>query len=196
MLLLILGIPDGLISRLDAAILLIFFIAYLAYTVVLGLREGGEEEADEQHPLWKFIVFLVIGSACIVLGSNFVVDGATGIARAFGVSERVIGLTIVALGTSLPELVTSVTAATRKEADIAIGNIVGSNIFNVLFVLGLAGVLNPIPFEREFIVDGVLAVLSVVLLWVACARTQSLRRPWGAVMLLSYAAYLGYLLLF
>ena len=189
MLLLILGISDGLISRLDAAILLIFFIAYLAYTVVLGLREGGEEEADEQHPLWKLIVFLVIGSACIVLGSNFVVDGATGIARAFGVSERVIG-------TSLPELVTSVTAATRKEADIAIGNIVGSNIFNVLFVLGLAGVLNPIPFEREFIVDGVLAVLSVVLLWVACARTQSLRRPWGAVMLLSYAAYLGYLLLF
>ncbi len=195
-LLLILGIPDGLISRFDAAILLIFFIAYLAYTVVLGLREGGEEEADERHPLWKLIVFLVVGSACIVIGSNFVVDGATGIARAFGVSERVIGLTIVALGTSLPELVTSVTAATRKEADIAIGNIVGSNIFNVLFVLGLAGVLNPIPFEREFIVDGVLAVLSVVLLWVACARTRSLRRPWGAVMLLSYAAYLGYLLLF
>ena len=91
---------------------------------------------------------------------------------------------------------TSVTAATRKEADIAIGNIVGSNIFNILFVLGLAGVLNPIPFEREFIVDGILAVLSVVLLWVACIRTQSLRRPWGAVMLLSYAAYLGYLLFF
>ena len=163
----------------------------------LALHEGGEDDPEEgeQHPLWKLIVFLIAGSACIVAGSNFVVDGATGIARVIGVDERIIGLTIVALGTSLPELVTSITAATRNEADIAIGNIVGSNIFNILFVLGLSGVLNPIPFSLSFLLDGILATAAVAMLWVACIRTRSLRRPWGAAMLVSYAIYLGYLLL-
>ena len=193
-LLMTLGLPDEMLGRFDAAILLACFIAYLAYTIVLGLRGGEEPEEDEVQPLWKLLLFLVIGAACIVFGSNFVVDGATAVAREFGVSERVIGLTIVALGTSLPELVTSVTAAMRKEADIAIGNIVGSNIFNILFVLGLSGVLNPIPFETTFLLDGILATLAVVLLWVACIRTRSLRRVWGAIMLLSYGVYLVHLL--
>ena len=193
-LLMILGLPDNQLGRFDAIILLVFFIAYLAYTVVLGLKQGGEEEPEEIQPLWKLLAFLVVGAVCIVFGSNFVVDGATGIARFFGVSERVIGLTIVALGTSLPELVTSVTAARRGEADIAIGNIVGSNIFNILFVLGLSGALNPIPFDQAFLLDGVLATLAVVMLWAACVRTRSLRRPWGAAMLAAYAVYLGYLL--
>ena len=98
-LLMILGLPDNQLGRFDAIILLVFFIAYLAYTVVLGLKQGDEEETEEIQPLWKLLAFLVVGAVCIVFGSNFVVDGATGIARFFGVSERVIGLTIVALGT-------------------------------------------------------------------------------------------------
>ena len=195
LLFLFLGVPDGSISRFDAAILCVCFVVYLGYTIYLGLRDGGAEEEELAQPAWKLVAFLVIGAVFVVLGSNFVVDGATGIARAFGVSERVIGLTIVALGTSLPELVTSVTAALRKEADIAIGNIVGSNIFNILFVLGLSGVLNPIPFDKNFILDGILAAGAMLMLWVACVRTRSLRRGWGAVMLASYAAYLGFLLL-
>ena len=193
-LLLVLGLPDGRLSRFDAGILVACFVVYLIYTVVLGLKEGSDEEPEDPKPLWMLAAFLVLGAACIVFGSNFVVDGATGVARVFGVSERVIGLTIVALGTSLPELVTSVTAATRKEADIAIGNIVGSNIFNILFVLGLAGVLNPIPFEEGFLLDGILATAAVVLLWIACIRTRSLRRIWGAIMLLFYVMYLANLL--
>ena len=194
-LLLVLCVPDGRLDRLDAAILLACFVAYLGYTIYLGLHGEDDEEENVKAPLWMLVGLIVLGAAGIVFGSNLVVDGATMAARALGVSERVIGLTIVALGTSLPELVTSVTAAARKEADIAIGNIVGSNIFNVLFVLGLAGVLNPIPFDSKFLFDGIMATGAVVLLWVACARTRSLRRPWGVVMFLAYSAYLVSLLL-
>ena len=195
-LLMVLCVPDGFLGRVDAAILLVFFAAYIGYTIYLGLHgDQGDDEEEERLPLWKILVFIIVGGACIVLGSNYVVDGATMVAKAFGVSDRIIGLTIVALGTSLPELVTSVTAAMRKEADIAIGNIVGSNIFNILFVLGLSGVLNPIPFDPKFLLDGIAATAAVVMLWVACVRTRSLRRPWGALMLVAYAAYLAHLLM-
>ena len=129
-----------------------------------------------------------------VVGSNITVDSATEIATILGMSERFIGLTIVALGTSLPELVTSVTAAVKGNADIAIGNIVGSNIFNILFVIGTSALITSIPYEASFLFDGIVAVAAGVLLWISVFRHLELRRFWGIVMLLGYAAYFVYLL--
>ena len=187
---------DGLLGRVDAILLLALFAVYLVYTVLLALhgKEGEDERGREERPYWRLLVLIVAGSVGIVVGSNFVVDGATGVARIFGVSDRVIGLTIVALGTSLPEFVTSVTAARRGEAGISIGNVVGSNIFNILFVLGLSGAISPIPFDRSFLFDGILAAAAAVMLWVSCIRTRSIRRPWGFAMILAYAVYLGFLI--
>ena len=111
-----------------------------------------------------------------------------------GISERVVGLTIVACGTSLPELVTSLVAAKKHHADIAIGNIVGSNLFNILFVIGTAALITPIPFEQAFLIDGLLALAAGVLLWLGVVRKKELRRPCGIVMLLCYVGYLIYLI--
>lgn len=130
---------------------------------------------------------MVLGGILVVKGSDFAVSGASAIARYFGMSERFIGLTIVALGTSLPELVTSVTAARRGNAGIAIGNIVGSNIFNILFVIGTAALICPVPFERKFIADTVIAIGAGVVLWLGTFRNRELRKPCGIVMLLCYA---------
>lgn len=130
----------------------------------------------------------------LVKGADWFVEGTAGIARKFGIPQLVIGLTIVALGTSLPELVTSVTAARKGNADIAIGNIVGSNIFNILFVIGTASLITPIPFASNFLIDAIIAILAGVLLWISVFRTKKLTRPWGIVMLICYAAYFVYLL--
>ena len=129
----------------------------------------------------------------IVWGSDLAVKGASDLARIFGVSERFIGLTIVALGTSLPELVTSVTAARKGNADIAIGNIVGSNIFNILFVLGISSTICDIPYELSFRVDAVIAIIAGVLLWIFSIRKKKLTRSKGVVMLIAYAVYFVYL---
>ena len=134
-----------------------------------------------------------MGGVCVVIGSQLVVNGATTIARACGMSERFIGLTIVAFGTSLPELVTSVSAARKGNAGIAIGNIVGSNIFNILFVIGTVALICPVPFESRFVIDTVVAILCGVLLWGGTIRHKELRKPCGVVMLLCYAAYFVYL---
>ena len=135
------------------------------------------------------------GIAAIVLGSDLAVDGATAIAKAFGMSDRIIGLTIVAFGTSLPELVTSVTAARRGKADIAIGNIVGSNIFNILFVAGTTALITPVVFEAKFVVDSIIAIVAAVILLVSvCNKDMKLKRPAGAIMLVCYGVYLAYLI--
>ena len=141
------------------------------------------------------MLLMVIGGILVVKGSDFAVSGATEIARYFGMSERFIGLTIVALGTSLPELVTSVTAARRGNAGIAIGNIVGSNIFNILFVIGTTALICTVPFESKFIIDTVIAVLCGAILWIGTFRHKELRKPCGVVMLLCYVAYFMYLCL-
>ena len=135
------------------------------------------------------MIAAVAGGVIVVWGSDITVDAATALAQFMGMSERLIGLTIVALGTSLPELVTSVTAARKGNADIALGNIVGSNVFNILFVIGTAALIVPVPFADNFIADGMIAVAAGVLLWVAVFRKLELRRPWGIVMLLGYGAY-------
>ena len=188
------GITGGRITFTEGVIFWIFFLAYLGYLFVMARKENaGEEGAVKDFPVWKCLLLMVLGGILVVKGSDFAVSGASAIARYFGMSERFIGLTIVALGTSLPELVTSVTAARRGNAGIAIGNIVGSNIFNILFVIGTAALICPVPFERKFIADTVITIGAGVVLWLGTFRNRELRKPCGIVMLLCYAAYFAYL---
>ena len=188
------GMTGGRITFTEGVIFWILFLAYLGYLFVMARKENaGEEGAVKDFPVWKCLLLMVLGGILVVKGSDFAVSGASAIARYFGMSERFIGLTIVALGTSLPELVTSVTAARRGNAGIAIGNIVGSNIFNILFVIGTAALICPVPFERKFIADTVIAIGAGVVLWLGTFRNRELRKPCGIVMLLCYAAYFAYL---
>ncbi len=188
---LLLGL-DGEISLIDGIIFIALFIAYLAYLFVMAKKDMDKQKSEEKPKeisIAKSIIFAIIGLVMIVLGSNITVDAATAIARVVGLSERFIGLTIVALGTSLPELFTSVTAARKGNADIAIGNIVGSNIFNILFVIGLSALITPVPFAANFIFDSIVAIAAGVLLLLCCLWTKSLKRWAGVVMLAGYAAY-------
>ena len=150
-------------------------------------NQQGEEIKDS--PLVRLIVYLIIGVVMIIFGSNMSVDAAVALAKMFGLSERFIGLTIVALGTSLPELVTSVTAARKGEADIAIGNIVGSNIFNILFVIGTTALINPVIFESKFFFDTIVSILAAVLLWILVSKKKYLDRKDGIIMLVAYIIY-------
>lgn len=186
-LLLVLGL-DGNIKLIDGIILLVIFVAYLIY-LYFSAKSGAEDEPQKEITIIKALIFTVIGLALIILGSNVTVNAATAIARFFGLSERFIGLTIVALGTSLPELFTSVMAARKKNADIAIGNIVGSNIFNLLFVVGISSCIIPVPFDKAFIFDFIIAIFSVILLWLCSIKNKKLGRIAGIIMLLCYAGY-------
>ncbi len=188
---LLLGL-DGVVGLIDGIIFLVLFAAYLAYLFRMAKKDKNKDSGDEaakNMSVAKAIIFAVIGLVLIVLGSNVTVDAATKIAQAMGVSERFIGLTIVALGTSLPELFTSVTAARKGNADIAIGNIVGSNIFNILFVVGISALIIPVPFDPKFIFDSIIAIAAGVLLLLCCLWTKKLKRWAGITMLLGYAAY-------
>ena len=192
--LIILGMSGNELTFFEGIIFWILFLVYLGYLYVLA-KKGTDEEATEDRPVWKLLLFILVGGAVVVWGANISVDAATSIATAIGISEKFIGLTIVALGTSLPELVASVTAAKKGNADIAIGNIVGSNIFNILFVLGTSALITEIPYKASFLFDGVIAVAAGIILWVATIRKKELNRKWGIIMLLCYAAYLAYLLI-
>lgn len=186
---LLLGL-DGTISLVDGIILIALFIVYLVYLFIMAKKDmNKEQEAAKEISIPKAIILAIVGLAMIILGSNFTVDAATALARIIGLSERFIGLTIVALGTSLPELFTSVAAARKGNADIAIGNIVGSNIFNILFVVGLSALIVPVPFAANFIFDSIIAIAAGVLLLLCCLWTKCLKRWAGVVMILSYAAY-------
>lgn len=187
------GIGEDIIF-VEGVILWILFIAYLAYLFLMAKKGKQEAEVPETRPVWKLLLLAVVGAVIVVWGSDITVDSAVFIAEKIGISDRVIGLTIVALGTSLPELVTSVTAAKKGNADIAIGNIVGSNIFNILFVLGTSALITSIPYDPNFLIDGIIAAAAGVLLWVSTVKTKKLTRPWGIAMLASYAAYVVYLL--
>lgn len=192
-LLVVLGMSGNVLTFVEGIILWVCFIAYLVYLYFLA-KKGTEEEATEDRPIWKLLLFVLAGGVVVVWGANISVDAATAIATAIGISEKFIGLTVVALGTSLPELVASVTAAKKGNADIAIGNIVGSNIFNILFVLGTSALITPVPYQPTFLVDGIIAIAVGVLLWIATIHKRELNRPWGIVMLLGYVAYFAYLL--
>jgi cation:H+ antiporter len=191
--LIICGITGAEITFWEGVLFWALFIVYLVYLFIMARNDKSEEEDSKDVPIWKCILMIVLGGILVVKGSDFAVDGATAIARYFGMSERFIGLTIVAFGTSLPELVTSVTAARKGNVDIAIGNIVGSNIFNILFVIGTTALICSVPFESKFYVDSLVALAAGVILWHGTFKNKELRRPCGIVMLLAYAAYFVYL---
>ena len=200
--LMLLGMFDGKLGWVDGLILwagMILFLVYLLNIAQKGKNEEQEEEQNEKRkkaPLIWLILKILIGGAAIVLGSDFAVDGATAIATSVGWSERLIGLTIVALGTSLPELVTSVVAAMKKNADIAIGNIVGSNIFNILFVLGTTALITPVAYTEAFIIDNIVAFVIAALLWVLVLNKDcKLKRIGGGILLVSYVIYFVYLII-
>lgn len=200
-LLLVLGYPDGGITKWDGCILWLFFLLFLFY--LYRLTKQGDDSAvddvpelDENDRLWKLIIFIVLGIVCVVVGSQVTVDAASSIAQSFGVSDRIIGLTIVSIGTSLPELVTSVSASFKGKNDIAIGNIIGSNIFNILFVLGTASLVSPsvIPFASNFLLDGVIAIAAIVMFMVFIGKDMKLKKYGAFIMLISYVCYLIYIL--
>ena len=191
--LIFMGKTGEVVSFWEGVVLWVPFIVYLVYLFFV-VKNGKEENTEVEKSTWKLVVSAVVGGVVVVWGSDITVDSATEIAQILGMTERFIGLTIVALGTSLPELVTSVTAARKGNADIAIGNIVGSNIFNILFVIGTTALITPVVYEPQFIIDGLIAVAAGVLLWVSVKKRMELRRPWGIVMLLSYFAYFLYLI--
>ena len=194
-----LGYFDQTVSRVDGIILWVLMIVYMIY--LLNMAKKGEANAEaavkeEKKPIWKLLILVAVGLVLIVWGSDVTVNAATNIALAFNVSERIIGLTIVALGTSLPELMTSVTAARKGKADIAIGNVVGSNIFNILFVVATTAVITPVVYAESFLVDSVMMIESAVLLWLCLlGKEKKLKRWAGAIMLGLYAGYLIYMLM-
>ncbi len=195
----VLGLWDNKISRLEGGILWVLFIAYLAYLFIMTKKGEAEVEENESKldKVWKMIVFILIGGGLIVWGSDVTVDAATNIAKFFKMSDQLIGLTIVALGTSLPELITSVTAAKKGSADIAIGNIVGSNIFNILFVVGTTALITPVVYAQSFLVDSIVAVVTIVLLLLLVLnKDRKLKRWGGAILLVGYVAYFVYLMMF
>ena len=192
--LMIFGMTDMKINFIEGVFFWILFIAYLVYLFIMA-RNSETREEEKDIPVWKCLLFILIGGILVVKGSDFAVSGASAIARYFGMSERFIGLTIVAFGTSLPELVTSVTAAKRGNAGIAIGNIVGSNIFNILFVIGTTSLICNVPFESKFLVDTIIAIIAGLILWFGTMKHQELRKPCGIVMLLCYMFYFIYLCL-
>ncbi len=195
LLLLLLGSTGNEIVLWEGIVLWIAFLAYLGYLFRMAKKNKEEVRVEaEQQPVWKLLLLVVIGIGLIMWGSDLAVDAATEIARTIGMSERFIGLTIVALGTSLPELVTSVSAAVKGKADIAIGNIVGSNIFNILFVVGTTALITPVVFEQKFVVDLLISAAAGVLLWACVFRDKKLSRTGGVLMLIGYAAYFVYLI--
>ena len=189
----IFGYTDSKITFFESVILCILFVAFLGYLFYMAKKGSATEETAKDFPVWKCLLLMVIGGIMVVKGSDFAVDGASYIAKYFGLSDRLIGLTIVAFGTSLPELVTSITAAKKGNVDIAIGNIVGSNIFNILFVIGITGLICDVPFESKFLIDTCVTIGAGVLLWLGTIKHKELRRPCGILMLLCYAGYFAYL---
>ena len=181
---------NGTVGLIEGIILLLMFAGYLYYLFIEAKKDmANNDEEPESISVSKALIFTGLGLFLIVSGSSLTVDAATKIAQFLGLSERFIGLTIVALGTSLPELFTSVSAARKGNADIAIGNIVGSNIFNILFVIGLSSVIIPVPFAPGFRFDTVVAVIAGVILLLCARKDKALKRWAGIIMLLSYAVY-------
>lgn len=195
-LLLALGSLGMELGHLDGGVLIVLFCAYLVYMVLSAKKARTQQTEDKDYKIlaaWKCVLFIIGGAAAIVFGGDFVVDGATVIALRFGLSQTLIGLTVVALGTSLPELVTSIVAARKNEVDMALGNVIGSNIFNILMVLGIAGAISPLDFLMENIIDIGLLILMSVIVWIFAWTRKKVAKGEGIVMLFLYAAYMVYI---
>lgn len=193
--LLALGAAGMVLGHLDGVILLVMFAGFMIWMVrsALKARAAASDEEYEVLPVWKCVVFILGGIVAIKFGGDFVVEGASSVAKMFGLSENLIGLTIVACGTSLPELVTSVVAARKNELDMALGNVIGSNVFNFLFVLGIAASISPIAFIMENVIDIAILVAMSLLVWVFGWTKQKIEKKEGIIMLLIYVVYLVYI---
>ena len=192
------GGASNVISRIDGLVLLGFFLIFLRYTFAIA-RNGGEEAEGEkikEMPIWKSTLFILGGLAGLIYGGQLFVDGASGIASSLGVSESIIGLTIVAGGTSLPELATSVTAALKKNSGIAVGNVIGSNLFNIFFVLGCSATISPLPMGGINNVDMAVLIGSAILFWIVgwFFKKRTITRVEGALLVVCYVAYTAYLI--
>lgn len=193
------GAAMNVINRSDGLILLAFFLIFMRYTFAIA-RNGSDDAADEpaikEMPVWKSVLYIAGGLAGLIFGGQFFVEGASGIARSWGVSESVIGLTLVAGGTSLPELATSITAALKKNPGIAIGNVIGSNLFNIFFVLGCSATVSPLPMGNINNLDLGVLIASSLLLWLVgwFFRKRTITRLEGAGMVACYVAYTAYLI--
>ena len=188
---------EAIISRLDGVVLLLIFSLFMYYTLKMAKNNTeNQEEGFLPMKIWKAVLLIVVGLVALVVGGKVIVINAVSIAQAFGVSQAVIGVTVVALGTSLPELATSAIAAFKKNPDLAIGNVIGSNIFNVFFVLGISAVIRPLPSYSNLWIDASLAALGslLLLLFVSTNRHKELKRWQGAFFLACYGVYLIWLL--
>ncbi|MCZ8355740.1 MAG: calcium/sodium antiporter [Cyclobacteriaceae bacterium] len=187
----------GTLSRLDASILLVFFFGFLFY-IFRTMKNNSDLDQDDVkiYATWLSIVFVVAGLAMLIGGGKLVVDNAIEIAQHFGMSEKLIGLTILAAGTSLPELVTSCVAAYRKNTDIAIGNVIGSNIFNIFFILGITGMISPMNYSLAMNFDMQILLISTVVLMIFMftINTRKLDRWEAMILLLGYITYTLYLI--
>lgn len=175
-------------GRLTGIVLLVIFFGYTFYLIVDAKKRTGDEESGEKMPLWKCVVLILSGLTLIIGGGQAVVHGAKTVAKTFGMSETLIGLTIVAVGTSLPELVTSVVASRKGENGLAVGNVVGSNIFNILFILGISSVIHPIGVIAASIYDLVILIGTSALIFLFSMKQKVINRTEGMIMLLIYLA--------
>lgn len=195
---------DGGIARWEGVLLLVLFVAFLLQTLYQAKRArqaneqgGAEEDVDEavkSMPLWLSIVWIVVGLACLIAGGQVFVNGAVGVAKLLGVSDALVGLTIVAVGTSLPELATSVVAARKGESAMAIGNVIGSNVFNVLLIVGATGVVSPFTTAGITGVDLVVSAAAVLLLWLFSYTKLQIERWEGFVLTAAFVAYIAWLI--
>jgi cation:H+ antiporter len=197
---------DDYMDHIEGVLLLIAFAGFMAYTLTQARQsqtkqqQAGQIEEEpapqtvEQQNLWLSIVFVLLGLTMLVVGSNLFVDAASRVAYTLGVSEGVVGLTIVAGGTSLPELATSVVAARKGQSALAIGNVIGSNVFNILLILGLTATITPLDIDDITIVDMSVMLLSVVLVWLFSRTRYTVERWEGGLLVLLYLVYLGWLI--
>ena len=192
------GGASNVISRSDGLMLLCFFAIFVGYTFAIAKNGNGEDEGEiRSFPVWKSVLFILLGLGALIGGGQLFVNGASGIARSLGVSESVIGLTLVAGGTSLPELATSVSAALKKNPGIAIGNVIGSNLFNAFAVLGASATISDLPLGGITNFDFVTFIVASILLWIAgfFMGKRIITRPEGIFLVLCYVGYTTYLIM-
>lgn len=194
---LLFGIFSDGIMRWGGILLLIIFVLYMAYTLRHAKDYTDENNDIQPMNIGKAVALILLGLVGLVVGGEMIVKSAVHIATAAGVSESIIGLTIVALGTSLPELATSLMAAAKKNSDIALGNVIGSNIFNVFMILGCSATIAPLPAYKGFVLDSVMAALGCLLVWLFVMTNKKHEIRWwhGAILLLVYVVYMGYRLM-
>ncbi|MCM3745124.1 calcium/sodium antiporter [Sporosarcina luteola] len=190
------GSNSNLLTRSDGFIFLLFLSIFMYYIIELGLKSRKDtagEPVPENIKWGKNIVITILGLAAIMFGGDLVVDNGTEIAYSLGMSEALVGLTIIAIGTSLPELVTSISAALKKESEIALGNIVGSNIFNILFVLGVSATISPLAVNDKMFVDVILMIVLTMVLLVFSRTSFKIGKREGSVLVIAYIIYMAYI---